>query len=83
MSEQEEWRYGYQSIAKRGRPITIKPVGFDGQRCETCRNLTVRNERCVCTRGHALEATGCEDYADCSRERDFRPFFDYNLWLRR
>ena len=80
MSE-EAFDYGRQKL--RGRPITIKPVGFAGQACETCRNLTVRNERCVCTRGHALEATGCEDYQDCSKERDFRPYFDYNLWLRR
>lgn len=82
MSE-EAFDYGRQEIRKRGRPIAIKPARLSGQACERCRNLTIRNEHCVCEKGHALNATGCMDFSDCSRERDFRPFFDYNLWLRR
>ena len=81
MAEVDDFNHGRPKL--RGRPITIKPIGFDGQRCETCRSLTVRGERCVCLKGHALEPTGCEDYSSCAKERDFRPFFDYNLWLRR
>ncbi len=65
-------------------PTAEQKVRDSGANCAKCRNLTIRNEVCKCAKQLPIgSATTCEAFSDASRERDFRPFFDYNLWLRR